>query len=212
VQAGCATGSPNKLSYSGVANASDPATQKVTITNCGPPGAWSASTQTNNGGNWLFASPTANTLNAGASNNVTITASNMKAQLAAGTYTGSVTFKIGSGTFTVKVTLTVMPAPTLSGTPTLIFSNRQCTLDQTGGLWVCSVSLTNNSNTLSLNWSANSSGLKGVKLSQFNGTLSPGQTIQVQVTVPLSDCPIKGILSFTGPANTVTVEWYCIAG
>ncbi len=212
VQGGCAAGNANTLNYSGVANASDPVAQTVTITDCGPASAWSASTQTNNGGNWLFANPTSGTLNDGASSNVTITASNLKAQLAAGTYTGNVTFKIGSGTFTVHVTLTVLPAPTLSATPTLIFANRQCSIGQTGGNWLCSVSLINNSKTLSLYWSANSSGLKGIHFNQSNGTLSPGQTIQVQFSVPLSDCPIKGILSFTGPANTANVEWYCIAG
>jgi hypothetical protein len=213
VQAGCASGNPNTLSYSGVANVSDPAAQTVTITNCGPAGAWSAGTQTNNGGNWLFASTIAGTLNAGASSNVTITATNLKAQLAAGTYTGNVTFKIGTGTFTVHVTLTVIPAPTLSTTtPTPIFANRQCKPDQTGGLWVCYVSLTNSSTNLSLNWSATSSGINSVNFTPSRSTLFPGQTIQVQVTVPLSDCPIKGILSFTGPANTVTVEWYCIVG
>jgi len=211
VQAGCATGNPNKLSYSGVANVNNPAAQTVTITNCGSPGAWSASTQTNNGGNWLFASPTANTLNAGASSNVTITASNMKAQLAAGTYTGNVTFKIGSGTFTVNVTLTVIPAPTLSGTPTLIFANRQCKPDP-AGLWICYVSLTNTSANLSLNWSATNGGIKGVIFSPDRGTLQPGQTISVQITGPQSDCPTKGMLSFTGPANTVIVDWYCTAG
>jgi hypothetical protein len=213
VQAGCAIGNPNRLSYSGVASVSDPAAQTVTITNCGPTGTWSASTQTNTGANWLFASPTANSLNAGATNNVTITASDLKAKLAAGTYTGSVTFKIGSGTFTVNVTLTVMPAPTLSSaTPTPIFANRQCKPDQTGGLWVCYVSLTNTSTNLSLGWSATNSGINGVNFNPSRGTLSPRQTISVQITVPVSDCPTKGILTFTGPANTVTVEWYCIAG
>src|SRR6266566_2856388 len=118
VQGGCASGNPNTLNYSGVANVSDPGPQTVTITNCGPAGAWSAATQTNNGGNWLFASPTSGTLNAGVSSNVAITATNLKAQLAVGTYTGNVTFKFGAGTFTVHVTLTVMPAPILSGTPT----------------------------------------------------------------------------------------------
>jgi len=210
VQAGCAIGNTNRLSFNGVASVSDPTAQTVTITNCGPPGTWSASTQTNTGANWLFANPTANSLNAGATNNVTITASNLKAQLAAGTYTGSVIFKIGSGTFTVNVTLTVMPAPTLSGTPTLILANRQCKPDQTGGLWVCSVLLINNSNTVSLNWSA-ASGIKGINFKPSSGTLPPGQSISVQINVPVSDCPTKGILTFTGPANTVTVEWYCIA-
>src|SRR5207302_4547863 len=141
----CASGNPNTLNYSGVANVSDPVAQTVTITNCGPAGAWSAAPQTNNGGNWLFASPTTGTLNAGASSNVTITASNLKAQLAAGTYTGNVIFKIGSGTFTVRITLTALPAPTLSTTPTTIFANRQCKPDPTGGLWICYVPLTNSS-------------------------------------------------------------------
>jgi hypothetical protein len=211
VQGGCASGNPDTLSYSGVANVSDAAAQTVAITNCGPAGAWSAVTQTNNGGNWLFASPTNGTLNAGASSNVVITATNLKAQLVAGTYTGSVTFTIGSGKFTVHVTLTVMPAPTLSAAPTLIYANQQCKINPTG-FWVCAVSLTNNSKTLSLNWSASSSGLKGIKFNQSNGTLSPGQSLPVQFKVPQSDCPIKGILSFTGPANTANVEWYCIVG
>src|SRR6266700_2956793 len=213
VQGGCASGNPNTLSYSGVANVSDPVAQTVTITNCGPAGAWSAATQTNNGGNWLFASPTSGTLNAGATNNVTITASNLKAQLAAGTYTGSVSFKLGAGTFTVHVTLTVMPAPTLSATPTLIFANRQCSLGQTGGYWLCSVSLTNNSNTLSLNWSATSS-VNNITISPSSGTLPSGQTNSVQFSIPQSDCstPGKGILTITGPATTANVEWYYVAG
>jgi Viral BACON domain len=213
VQAGCATANPNRLSYNGVASVSDPAAQSVIITNCGPLGTWSASTQTNTGANWLFVSPTANTLNAGATNNVTFTASNLKAQLAAGTYTGSVTFKIGSGTFIVNVTLTVMPAPTLSGTPTLIPVNRQCKPDQAGSLWTCSVLLTNNSNAVSLNWSA-TSGINGINFSPSSGTLPPGINNSVQISIPQSDCTTigKGILTFTGPANTVSVEWYCSAG
>src|SRR6266700_2519029 len=213
VQGGCASGNPNTLSYSGVANVSDPVAQTVTITNCGPAGAWSAATQTNNGGNWLFASPTSGTLNAGVSSNVTITATNLKAQLGAGTYTGNVTFKFGAGTFTVHVTLTVMPAPTLSATPTTIFANRQCSLGQTGGNWLCSVSLTNNSNTLSLNWSATSS-VNNITISPTSSTLRSGQTNSVNFSIPQSDCstPGKGILTFTGPGNAVTVEWYCIAG
>jgi hypothetical protein len=211
VQAGCVRGAPNTLNYSGVANVSDPAIQTVAITNCGSPGSWSASTQTRDGANWLFASPTANTLNAGATTNVTIAPSNLKAHLAAGTYTGTVTFKIGASSFAVGVTLTVIPAPTLSGTPTSIFANQQCTLNP-AGYYICYVSLTNTSTTLSLNWSASSSGLNGVNFSPASGTLSPGQIIRVQISVPQSDCPTKGILTFTGPGNAVNVEWYCIVG
>ena len=213
VQGGCASGNPNTLSYSGVANTTDPGSQTATLTNCGPTGSWSANTQTNDGRNWLFASPTNGTLNAGTSNNVTITTSNLKAQLGAGTYTGNVTFKIGSGTFTVHITLTVISAPTLSVTPTTLFANRQCTLGPTGGNWLCSVSLANNSNTLSLKWSASSS-LSNVVISPSSNTLQPGQTSSVQFSIPQSDCSPKGAgsLTFTGPGNAVTVAWNCILG
>jgi len=213
VQGGCVSGNPNTQSYSGVANTSDPGSQTATITNCGPTGSWSASIQTNNGGNWLFASPTSGMLNAGASNNVVITASNLKAQLGAGTYTGNVIFKIGTGTFTVHVTLTVMPAPTLSVTPTTIFANRQCKFDQASGIWLCYVSLTNNSNTLSLKWFASSS-LSNVAISPSSSTLQAGQTSSVQFSIPQSDCSPKGAgsLTFTGPGNAVTVAWNCILG
>ena len=213
VQGGCVSGNPNTLNYSGIANTSDPGSQTVTITNCGPTGSLSATTQTSNGGNWLFASPNIETLNDGASNNVVITASNLKAQLAAGTYSGNVTFKIGSGTFTIHVTLTVLSAPTLSVSPATLFANRQCTLSPTGGNWLCSVSLTNNSNTLSLKWLASSS-LNNVVVSPSSSTLNAGQTGSVQFSIPQSDCSPKGAgsVTFTGSGNAVTVAWNCILG
>jgi Viral BACON domain len=212
VQGGCASGNPNTLSFFGVANVSDPGAKTVAITNCGPAGTWAEATQTNKGGNWLFTNPTTGLLNAGTSSNVTINASNLKAQLAAGTYTGNITFKIGSGTFTLHVTLTVIPAPTLSVTPTTIFANQQCTLEQTGN-WLCSVLLTNNSKTLSLNWAATSS-IKNISISPSKGKLLPGQSNSVQFSILQSDCSSsgKGTLTFTGPGNAVSVAWNCIVG
>jgi len=209
VQAGCVNGTPTALKYTGVANVSDPATQTVEITNCGPLGAWSATTQTTDGANWLFASPTGSTLNAGATTSVDIAASNLKAQLAAGTYMGTVTFKIGSSSFAVNVTLTVVAAPILSVKPTSIFANHQQCIPSTAGFYTCSVVLINTSTNLSLNWSATSSGLKGIVFYPGSGTLPPGQTILVKITVPYSNCPTKGILIFTGPGNTVNVTLYC---
>ena len=208
VQSGCVKGTPNALKYTGFANASDPTVQTVAITNCGPLGAWSASAQTTDRANWLFANPTGNTLNAGASANVTITASNLKAHLPVGIYTGTVTFRIGASSFTVSVTLSVMAAPILSVKPTTIFANQQCTLDPTG-FWICFVSLTNTSTNLSLSWSATSNGLNGVNFKPASGTLPPGQTIRVEITVPQSNCPATGTLIFTGPGNTVNLAWYC---
>jgi hypothetical protein len=208
VQPGCVKGTPNALKFSGVANASDPITQKVAITNCGSLGVWFASERTTDGANWLFASPTGNALNAGASASVTISASNLKAHLPAGTYTGTIAFRIGGSSFSVGVNLSVMAAPILSVTPTTIFANRQCILNP-AGFWMCFVSLTNTSTNLSLSWSATSSGLNGVNFKPASSTLLPGQTIQVEITVPQNNCPAKGTLIFTGPGNTVNLAWSC---
>lgn len=208
VQSGCVKVTPNALKYSGVANASDPTTQTVAITNCGPLGVWFASEHTTDGASWLFASPTGNALNAGALASVTISASNLKAHLPAGTYTGTITFRIGGSSFTVGVTLSVMAAPILSVTPTTIIANRQCILNPARS-WMCFVSLTNTSTKLSLSWSATSSGLNGVNFKPTSSTLPPGQTIQVEITVPQNNCPAKGTLIFTGPGNTVNLAWSC---
>jgi hypothetical protein len=213
VQGGCISGNPSTLSYNGVANVSDPNSQMVTISNCGPTGTWTAFPQTNNGGNWLFANKTTGTLNSGASSNIAISAFNLKAQLAAGTYTGSISFKIGSGTFIVHVTLTVTAAPTLSAKPLTIFANRQCLLGPTGGNWLCSVSLINNSTSVGLPWTARSSS-GSISISPSNGFIQAGQSSTVQFSIPQSDCSPKGAgtITFTGPANAVTVAWNCIVG
>lgn len=208
VQSGCVKGIPNALKYSGIANISDPTTQKVAITNCGPLGVWFASEHTTDGASWLFASPTGNALDSGASASVTIGASNLRAHLPAGIYTGTVIFRIGASSFTVGVTLTVMAAPILSVTPTAIFANQQCTLNP-AGFWMCFVSLTNTSTNLSLSWSATSSGLNGVNFKPASSTLLAGQVIQVEITVPQNNCLAKGTLIFTGPGNAVNLAWSC---
>jgi Viral BACON domain len=208
VQPGCVKGTPNALKYTGFANASDPTTQKVAITNCGVLGVWFANAHTTDGASWLFANPTGNTLNAGASASVAITASNLRAHLPAGIYTGTVTFRIGASSFIVGVTLSVVVAPVLSVTPTIISANQQCIPNPTG-FYICFVSLTNTSTNLSLNWSATSSKLNGVNFKPASSTLLPEKTIRVEIAVPQSNCPAKGTLTFTGPGNTVNLALFC---
>src|SRR5205085_970515 len=62
-----------------------------------------------------------------------------------------------------------------------------------------------------LDWSASSSGLNGVTFSPSNGTLTPGQSIQVVISVPSTDCPINSTLTFSGPANNVQVGLSCVS-
>ncbi|HZS78368.1 MAG TPA: zinc ribbon domain-containing protein [Ktedonobacteraceae bacterium] len=207
VTAGCMQGTPNTLNFTGVASTSDPATQTVSLTNCGAVGIWSASAKTSDGTNWLSVSPTSNTLNGGATATVIVGASNMQAQLGPGTYSGTVTFTIGSGSFTANVTLTVQPAPTISVSPTSLVGNQNCQTTRTS--YICTVTVTNTSQVASVNWSVSVNGLSGVTFSASSGTLGPGQAINVQITIPSSNCSTNGSFVFTSPSNSATVNWMC---
>jgi Viral BACON domain len=208
VQAGCINAAPQTLNFTGVAGMSDPPTQSVTIGNCGAVGTWSESTVMDNGANWLSINSTGNTLNGGATSNLTVTASNLNANLPPGTYSGKLLFRLGSASSTVSVTLTVQAPPTLAVNPGSIYANQQCSSSQAGA-WVCYVSLTNNSNNLSLSWSASSTGVPGISFKPSSDTIAPGQTERVEIIVPYNNCQTSTSLIFTGPANTVNVPWTC---
>ena len=208
VQAGCINATPQSLNFTGIAGMSDPSAQSVTISNCGAVGTWSEATQTDSGGNWLSASPTGGTLDAGSTSYVSVTASNLNANLPPGTYTGKLLFALGSGSATVMVTLTVQAPPTLSVSPNSIYANQQCS-SYLANDWSCNVSLINNSNNLSLNWSASSTGIPGITFKPASDTIGPGQSESVEITLPYNDCQTSTTLIFTGPVNTVNVPWTC---
>jgi hypothetical protein len=111
VQAGCIHTSQQEYSFTGVAGISDPRTQALTVSNCGIVGSWSTVISTYNNVNWLSVSPTIGVINGAATQSVTISASNLKTQLSAGTYGGRILFNIGSNQVNVYVTLTVEPGP-----------------------------------------------------------------------------------------------------
>ena len=103
----------------GVAEVSDPQTQALTVSNCGIVGSWSTVISTYNNVNWLSVTPTNGMINGGATQSVTISASNLKTQLPAGTYGGRILFNIGSNQVNVYVTLTVEPGPKPLPSPAL---------------------------------------------------------------------------------------------
>ena len=111
VQAGCIHTSQQEYIFTGVAGISDPQTQALTVSNCGIVGSWSTVISTYNNINWLSVTPTNGVINGGATQSVTISASNLKTQLSAGTYGGRILFNIGSNQVNVYVTLTVEPGP-----------------------------------------------------------------------------------------------------
>jgi hypothetical protein len=211
VQIGCINGSSNALSFNAVLNVSEAPPQTVSLSNCGVIGTWSASAKTRDGASWLSASPTGGTLGASASLSDTISASTLKSTLAAGIYTGAVTFTIGSGTFSVNVTFNVQDAAKLSVSPTrLIGNNPPCQFSATVGFYICYVTLTNTSTTLSLSWTSSTYLLPGAVVKPASGTLGPGQQQpRLLIEIPATDCSPGASITFSGPANSVTLPWTC---
>lgn len=202
VQANCLRAAPLQMGFSAIAGSNpSPATQNITMTNCGPTGDWSASATTNDEGNWLAISPSKGTLNAGARGTIAVTVTS--ANLRPGTYTGNVTIRLGTATVTVTVTLTVNAPPQITASPNPL--NSACVGDDNGNT-DCSVTLTNSSNNLPLNWSA-AANQKGVTFQSGNGTIPPGG--QETVTVVFSLCA-NTTVTFSGPANSATVSWNCV--
>jgi len=210
VQTGCINGSSNALTFNAVLNVREAQPQTISLSNCGVIGTWSASAKTSDGASWLSASPTGGTLGASASLSDTITASTLKSTLAAGIYTGQVIFTIGSGSFTVNITFNVQAAPVLAVTPTSLVGSQQCgAITSVPTYYFCYVSLTNTSQKLSLNWTSTANLLPGSIIKPARGPLLPGQTVRVQIYIPLADCASGANIVFSGPGNSVTVSWAC---
>lgn len=211
VQVGCLTVTPQRLAFTGVAGQSNPGAKTINLKNCGLTSSWSAGLTS--ASTWLSLSSTSGTLNAGASTNITVNISNLKAGLAAGNYSDGITFKLGSRTATVTVALAVLARPTFSMTPTSLDSSSTppCTSvtdPATGGVSsVCTLTLTNNGSA-SLSWSA-ASNTGNVSVSPSSGTVAAGGSVQITITVPINDCGNNVSVTFSGPANTISVPWLC---
>ncbi len=216
IQSGCINAAPNSLTFNGVAGVSDPAAQAVTVTNCGNPGTWSVTVVTDHNTDWLSVSPTGGTLDGQGTQSVTVTASNLKAQLATGTYTAKINFCMGSQQYTVNVTLNVQAGsgPKLvlyspSNTPPSISAKTDCKRSSTAAVWTCTATIGNSSTSTSLDWTPSSTGVQGITFNPTNGTLTPGQTVQVEIIVPNNDCQTATTITFTGPANAIDIAWSC---
>ena len=109
------------------------------------------------------------------------------------------------------------PANTVTGNwhctpkPTFTASLDSCPYS-TGQGWSCTATLNSDAKNLSnLNWSATSNGASGITLSSQSGSLTPGQTAQVTISIPDTSCPASATFTFMGPANTVPLSWNCLA-
>ncbi|HVU70454.1 MAG TPA: hypothetical protein VHD63_25240 [Ktedonobacteraceae bacterium] len=203
VQAGCVNTTPTAMRFTGVAGVSNPAAQKLSVTNCGLLNNWSATVKT--GASWLSLSQTHGTLAGGATGTIAVTASLLKAGLKAGTYSGTIAVTLGSQTRQTTVTLIVQSAPILSVSPTSI-NGYYCSVDASGANDVCTLTLANTSKSVSLNWSASAS-LTGVTVQASSHTIAPASRMVVTLLVPRTYENTKLTITFSGPGNAVTVDW-----
>jgi hypothetical protein len=212
VQTGCIRANPQQLSFTGVAGVSDAQPQTVTLTNCGLVGTWASALATDNNVNWLTADPTGGSLNGSATQSVTVTTSNLKAQLSEDTYSGSITFSIGTNQVVVSVTLTVQAGPKLvvvSPNPPSFDANKQCTFNRSLNVWVCFASISNSSQSASLTWKSSSTGVSNITFKPATDTLAPGAGERVTITIPGNNCQTPSTLTFTGPVNAQNIAWSC---
>ena len=84
-----------------------------------------------------------------------------------------------------------------------------CSFDSGSGVWRCRVVLTEDASSQGiLSWSAKTD-LGGVSFSPASGTLSPGGSVQVTITIPASNCT-EGTFNFEAQGgNMVPVSWTC---
>jgi len=105
----CLNGSASSFKFTSVLGLGNISPGVLVLTNCGGPTQdWFASVATNDGGNWLNASPSTGTIAVNQRENVQVQAT--KTGLQVGVYQGSITFTKGSSFWVVSVTLTIVQA------------------------------------------------------------------------------------------------------
>jgi len=211
VQAGCVKATPTTLNFAGTIGANNPAAQTIALNNCSAAGNW---TETTTGGSWLLVSPTGGNLNSGATQNVLVSATLANVQSGPGTYQGQITFTNGSAHAVVKVIFNVQaaPLPNLGINITSFSISQQCTFQRI--MWRCPLITLSRSGTAmgNLNWTTTSNSTVTITINPANGTLQNGQTAAVEIDTPRLACDQSvtiGTVTFTGPANSVTVTLKC---
>ena len=183
------------------------------------------------GASWLTLSPTSgNVAVGGLPSTVQVVADSSSRSLHSGLNTATITIKSNGGMTTIAVTLTLNSSPPPPGSPTPTVTptvpppilssspsgfslpgDPNCTYNAALG-WSCTATLSSFANAQSnLSWSATSSGINGVSFSPSSGTLTPGQTARVTISIPNSVCPANATFTFQGPANSVPMAWSCAA-
>lgn len=90
-----------------------------------------------------------------------------------------------------------------------IFSNTDCTHNNN---WTCIITVTaNQGNPVNTLWQVSATTSLGVTFSETSGTLAPGASVQVTITIASIDCPGYNSFTFTGglfnPEDSL--QWSC---
>lgn len=208
VQAGCVKATPPRMVFVGTEGVSDPASQTITVTNCGLASNWSAKASTKDGSNWLAVKPTQGSLQANATGTATVTVSNVEAGLKAGSYQGSITITIGSQSVSVSIILTVQSAITANPASLSAYTT-PCTGNDNGSA-SCTVTLTNNSSSKAITWSYSASP-NSVTVQPANGFSVPKGSSE-QVTLVFATCTnssVTFVVTGATPASSSSVSWAC---
>lgn len=211
VQATCLNANPTSLNFTGTAGAQDPPAQTFNLTNCGMTTKWNGIASTTSGGGWLSIDPASNSINAGWNEGVKVSVAT--SELAAGNYTGNVAVTSGSRQVNIPINLTLQAPktpPTLTATPTSFNARKDCTLPTGTRIWLCTVTLSSNKDASgNLGWSAGAGA--GASVSPASGSLTPGESAKVTLSVITTYCDTGATVSFTfkGPNNSQVVNWSC---
>ncbi|GHO44438.1 hypothetical protein KSX_26010 [Ktedonospora formicarum] len=217
--------SSTHVSLSALTSQDSPAQQSIVLTNTGKGQlTWKATTTTTSGGSWLSVSPASGTLEAGASQQLSLSAM-LPINSGSGVYNGTLTLSgtdsIGSqlagGMRTIPISLTVRSSCALSvgsGSLTFTTSAYQTTAVER------TFTLSEQENCdAKLAWRARvTSGGNWLQVSDQNGTLTPGESDVVRALVTSSQLApgtYRGSIAVTsydrqtgqdlGAANTITV-------
>jgi Viral BACON domain len=208
---------PAVLSFSGVDGSASPPPQVVTISNPGVlPLQWSAASVTNDGSNWLSASPQSGTVANGNAQSVTVSVNS--SQLLPGVYYGSITFSsqglsaASNNSQTIYVSITIVPQCAIQVSPgSLSFTGvylQPAPLAKSISVGV------NQGCSAPLNWTASATTINGgswLTISASVGATPSTPSVGINVT-GLKPGTYSGSLVFSTAAGTQTLPVTLLMG
>jgi hypothetical protein len=168
----CLAANTGQLNFTAKAQGSDPAAQGVTITNSCKSGNWSATVDQS----WLGLSAVSGTIDANSSTKVNVQTS--IANMAAGTYTGHVTFYPGATTVTVTLNVQLVPCISVQGSP----QNISVMEGNTSSNALTRVSISNGANCASGTWTAQPD-VSWITLNTASGSLNAGASTVIPISI-----------------------------